>query len=89
MCDRTIHTSERRSMTVDEATVHTMLHGTKADLTRLRREVDIAIGELCPECGGGDIEDNGLRGRELEYRCCDCDHRWEAAECTITLCARR
>lgn len=78
-----MRTTTHRSMTIDEAAAHTLIHGTKADMQRLRADVAIATGEQCPECPSMDIEDNGLHGRELEYRCCTCDHRWEAAECTI------
>ena len=40
----------------------------------LLRILDIAIGELCPECGSTLIDDNGLTGRRTEYRCSDCSH---------------
>lgn len=74
-----------RTITTDAAAALVLLHGTKADMTRLRREVQIASGDLCPECGCTDCEDNGCRGADLEYRCTTCDHRWEASECTVTV----
>ena len=40
----------------------------------LLRTLACAIGELCPECGSTIIDDNGLTGRETEYRCFDCSH---------------
>ena len=78
-----MRTTTTKTMTIDEAAAHTLIHGTKADMKRLRADVAIATGEQCPECPSTDIEDNGLHGRGLEYRCCACDHRWEAAECTV------
>lgn len=79
-------TTTSRTMTIDEAAAHILVHGTKADMQRLRKEAAIASGDMCPECGSTDIESNGARRHEdLEFRCCDHDHRWMAAECTITL----
>jgi transposase-like protein len=79
----TMRTTTHRSMTIDEAAVHTMLNGTKDDMQRLRHDVAIATGEQCPECPSMDIEGNGPPGRETAFRCCDCGHQWEPAECTV------
>lgn len=74
-----------RTMTIDEATAATLLHGNQADLKRLRSEVAVIQGKRCPECGHSKVEDNGAHGSELTYRCCSCDHRWEPADCSITV----
>lgn len=74
-----------RSMTPDQAAAYILIHGTPADMQRLRSEMAVATGEKCPECGETETEDNGCSGSDLEYRCCGCDHRWEASSCTITL----
>lgn len=49
---------------------------TPATMEAILRLLSCAIGELCPECGATDIEDNGHSGRWLEYRCAHCDHRF-------------
>ncbi|MBB4861659.1 transposase-like protein [Pseudomonas nitritireducens] len=47
-------------------------------LAALAGKVAVAAGSKCPECDHDGIEDNGLVGAELEYRCTECDHRWGA-----------
>lgn len=44
----------------------------QAALRGLAVRGSIAVGAVCPECGGADTEDNG----GTEYRCIACDHRW-------------
>ena len=48
-----------------------------ATLADLARQVAIAAGAECPDCGStAEHEDNGQAGRWLEFRCVNCDHRW-------------
>lgn len=41
-------------------------------IDQVARNLRIEAGLQCPQCDSPDTEDNG----SLEYRCCNCDHRW-------------
>lgn len=45
-------------------------------LAALADKAAVALGEQCPECGCRSIEDNGMLGRWVEYRCASCDCRF-------------
>lgn len=49
-----------------------------ARLGRMAQQAEIAMGNRCPEddCRSTDTEDNGCRGRDLIFRCCDCGEEW-------------
>lgn len=50
----------------------TLSPSAPADPAELARQVSIAVGSECPDCGSSHTEDNG----ETEYRCFQCDRRW-------------
>ena len=57
--------------TYDQLAARALLGAGTIDI-RLVEQASIAIGQMCPECGTTDTEDNGYS----EYRCVECDHRW-------------
>lgn len=59
--------------TYDQLAARALLRQEGAQIpTALLEEASVAIGQMCPECGTTDTEDNG----HSEYRCVECDHRW-------------
>jgi len=72
-------------MTTDQIFALFLVHGTRKEIENVSRELKIAAGDLCPECGGTETESNGLSGQEEGFRCCKCDHRWDVADQTITV----
>lgn len=78
------------SMTSDQfAAIMLVNKATPAEWKTARREMAIAAGEQCPDCGGADTESNGARRHEdVTFLCTGCGHQWDAAECGVTLPAR-
>lgn len=64
----------KRRPTFDELAVRAILDGDTETLASLKRQVDITIGNLCPDCGGTDI-DSDATGHT--YLCTGCGHQWE------------
>lgn len=69
--------AERR-MTMDEAALRLILAGDDAGLEGLHRQLMVADGRVCPECGGRDIQDNGAARRADRSYLCPCGHLWDA-----------
>ncbi len=58
-------------MNYDQVALRHLLAGQPIPQS-LIAESAAAVGDQCPDCGGGHVESNG----RAEYRCVDCDHRW-------------
>ncbi|MHD0644380.1 hypothetical protein ACYPKM_01935 [Pseudomonas aeruginosa] len=46
-------------------------------LKSLAEAVSNAASPACPDCGHGEVLDNGLTGDELTYCCSACQHHWQ------------
>ena len=74
-----------KTQTADEMALDIMLSDEPetVKLTRLRAlrlQAEVALGIICPECGGKNIQDNGCSGRNASYLCEGCNHAWDAEE---------
>lgn len=69
-------------ITLDEAAMQILISSglqVHARLKALKKQADRYHGNVCPECDGKDIDDNGAtRMSERTYLCNDCGHQWDA-----------
>ena len=66
-----------RRVTFDQLALGALMRNDQAELQRLNKLVQHAIGASCPECGAGHDQIEG-NGDNSAFLCLACEWQWDA-----------